>query len=165
MDEDEENLQIGFPSGSADETEHLLQWVIFQRGAIFRNARGLTDEQGHWRPDGKLTSIIGIVHHLARMEWRWIDGGFRDVAVSYDPDTEFDPTGLRLDDALHAYRERATATDAFVRTTSLDTVSPSSSWGKGHDLRFVVLHILEETARRAGHADATREMLDGSTGL
>jgi uncharacterized damage-inducible protein DinB len=165
MNQDDESEQFSFPTGSPDETEHLLQWVIFQRSAVFRNARGLTDEQGHWRPDGRLISIIGIVNHLTHMEWRWIDGGFREATVSRDPDTEFEPTGLRLDDALHAYRERATATDAFVRATSLDTVSPESSWGKGHDLRFTVLHILEETARHAGHADATREMLDGSTGL
>jgi uncharacterized damage-inducible protein DinB len=165
MDEDEEDLRFSFPTGSADETEHLLQWVRFQRGAVLRNCAGLSDEQGHWRPDGKLISLVAIVNHLTHMEWRWIDGGFRGVDVTYEPDTEFDPSALTLADAITAYRARAEATDAFVRSASLDTVSPESSWGKGRDLRFVVLHVLEETARHAGHADATREMLDGSTGL
>lgn len=163
--EDEEDARVQFPKGSPDEREHLLQWVGFQRGAIFRNASGLTDEQGRWTPEGKLISITGIVNHLTHMERRWIDGGFLDAEVTYDPDREFRAEGVSLKAALDAYRARAVATDALVRATRLDAVSPEASWGKGHDLRFVVLHILEETARHAGHADATREMLDGSTGL
>ncbi|HEY6531304.1 MAG TPA: DUF664 domain-containing protein [Acidimicrobiales bacterium] len=165
MDEDEENAQIEWPEGSSDENEHLLQWLGYVRGGVLRDAAGLTDEQGHWTPDGKLISLVGILNHLTHMEWRWIDGGFRGAEVSYEPESEFHPEGLTLAEALAAYRARAASTDAFVRATSLDTVSPESSWGRGHDLRFVVLHVLEETARHAGHADATREMLDGSTGL
>ena len=165
MDEDEDSPAFVFPKGSLDENEHLLQWVGFQRGAVLRNCAGLSDEQGHWRPDGKLISLVAILNHLTLMERRWVDGGFRGVEATYEPESEFHPEGLTLAEALAAYRARAAATDAFVRSASLDTVSPESGWGRGFDLRFVVLHILGETARHAGHADATREMLDGSTGL
>jgi len=46
----------------------------------------------------------------------------------------------------------------------LAETSAADSWGGGHDLRWVVLHLINETARHAGHADAVRELLDGTTG-
>jgi hypothetical protein len=60
-----------------------------------------------------------------------------------------------------AYRERAAATDATVMVTPLDQPCLSEP---GADLRWVLLHLINETARHAGHADATRELLDGTTG-
>jgi hypothetical protein len=63
--------------------------------------------------------------------------------------------------ALAAYRERAAATDAVVMATPLDQPCRSAD---GADLRWVLLHLVNETARHAGHADATRELLDGATG-
>jgi hypothetical protein len=44
------------------------------RGAVMRKVDGITDEQARWTPDGRLTSLIGIVNHLIHVEWRWIDG-------------------------------------------------------------------------------------------
>jgi hypothetical protein len=69
---------------------------------------------------------------------------------------------LRLADATAAYRERAMATEKTVRSIPLTQVG--KGWGEGRDLRFVLIHLINETARHAGHADATREMLDGATG-
>jgi hypothetical protein len=63
--------------------------------------------------------------------------------------------------AVAAYRDRAVATDEYVRSTPLDT--PCREGGRT-DLRWVMLHLINETARHAGHADATRELLDGTTG-
>jgi hypothetical protein len=63
-----------------------------------------------------------------------------------------------------AYRQRAIATDAKVRSLSLAEVSELGSWAEGNDLRWVVLHLINETARHAGHADAVRELLDGAIG-
>ena len=63
--------------------------------------------------------------------------------------------------ALAAYRERAAATDAAVRALPL---TAPCRWGDQTDLCWVLLHLINETARHAGHADATRELLDGTTG-
>jgi len=71
---------------------------------------------------------------------------------------------VTLDATLSAYRQRATATDAVVRSLPLTQTSDPASWAEGKDLRWVVLHLINETARHAGHADATRELLDGKTG-
>lgn len=155
---------IGFPAGDPDEKELLLQWLGYLRRAVIRNLDGLNDEQSHWTPAGRLISLLGIVNHLTLVEWRWIDGGFGGVDVSRT-EAEFTPgTELGVDAALDAYRTRATATDAAIRSLALDQVSDHATWAGGHELRWVVLHLINETARHAGHADATRELLDGTTG-
>jgi hypothetical protein len=76
---------------------------------------------------------------------------------------EFSPgPELTVDAAVTAYRARAAKTDEVVR--SMRSLSEPSRKGEGRDLRWVVLHLINESARHAGHADATRELLDGMTG-
>jgi hypothetical protein len=77
-------------------------------------------------------------------------------------EAEFRPgPELTVEAALAAYRARADATDAAVRTMALTEPCRRE---EGANLRWVLLHLINETARHAGHADATRELLDGSTG-
>ena len=153
---------IGFPAGSSDEKELLLQWLGYLRGAVLRKVEGIDDEQARWTPDDKLIPLIGILNHLTLVEWRWIDGGFAGEAVSRT-DAEFRPDAdLRLADAVDRYRRRAAATDSAARAMPLSRLG--QGWAQGTDLRFVLLHLINETARHAGHADATRELLDGLTG-
>jgi len=153
--------EIGFPGGNADERELLLSWLGYLRGAVIRNADGLSDEQARWTPDGKLISVLGVMSHLTHVEWRWIDGGMRGLEVSRD-EAEFRANpDMTVAGVVASYRERAAATDATVRDLSLD--APCNRH-PGTNLRWVLLHLINETARHAGHADATRELLDGTTG-
>ena len=155
---------IGFPAGSTDERELLLQWLGYLRNAVIRNADGLDDTQAHSRPGGRLMSLVGIINHLTRVEWRWIDGAFQGAEVSRS-EAEFEPgPKVNLAAAVTAYRDRAVETDAAVRSMPLSRTSDPQGWGEGMDLRWVLLHLINETARHAGHADATRELLDGTTG-
>jgi uncharacterized damage-inducible protein DinB len=150
-----------FPVGSPDERELLLQWLAFLRGAVVRKVDGLSDEDARWRPDGRLISLLGIVNHLTHVEWRWIDGALLGAATSRSEE-EFRPgPELGVAGVLEAYRLRAVATEAAVRSLPLSTPIRRDV---GRDLRWVVLHLINETARHAGHADATRELLDGMTG-
>jgi len=152
------------PEGSDDEKVLLLQWLNCLRGAVIRNTEGLDDTQARWTPDGKLISLLGIVCHLTNVEYRWIEGGFGGVEVTRS-EREFHPrSAIGLDEAVSAYRQRAAATDDMVRSLAITRHSGRESWAEGHDLRWVVLHLINETARHAGHADATRELLDGVTG-
>ena len=155
---------LGYPAGSNDEKELLLQWLGYLRRTVLRKLDGLDDARSRWTPEGQLIPLLGIVHHLTRVEWRWIDGGFGDVDVTRSEE-EFRPgPDLDLDVVVRSYRERATATDAFVRSVDLSRSSDPDGWAEGKDLRWVLLHLIAETARHAGHADATRELLDGMTG-
>jgi uncharacterized damage-inducible protein DinB len=153
--------EVQLPIGTTDEQELLLRWLDFLRGAVLRNLEGLTEEQARWTPDGRLIPLIGIVSHLTHVEWRWIEGGMygREVIRSEE---EFRPgANLTVPAAIASYRERAAATDEAVRSMSLEQ---HCRWEKEADLRWVLLHLINETARHAGHADATRELLDGFTG-
>lgn len=129
---------------------------------MVRKLEDLTDEQARWTPAGKLISLLGIINHLAHVEWRWIEGVMRGQEVSRSEE-EFHPGAeLSVHAAIDAYRERAEATDAFV--LSAPSITEPSRTREGIDLRWVLLHLINETARHAGHADATRELLDGKTG-
>jgi hypothetical protein len=160
----EEDDALGFPHSSADERELLLAWLGFLRGAVLRKVEGITDEQARWRPAGPaLISLAGIVNHLTNVEWRWIDGGILGRDTNKD-ESEYTPgPELPIATAITRYRHRATATDAVVRATPLSTSCRWVDDGAG-DLRWVLLHLINETARHAGHADATRELLDGVIG-
>ena len=155
------DADIGFPSGTPDERELLLRWLDYLRGAVLRNIEGLTDEQARWTPDGALISVLGVVNHLTHVEWRWIDGGIHGRPVSRSEE-EFRPgEELTAAAAAAAYRARAQDTNASVRASSL---TAPCRLEENTDLRWVLLHLINETARHCGHADATRELLDGTTG-
>lgn len=156
-------LAHGFPvDHPGDEKELLLDWLDFLRGAVARKT-SVGDQHAHWRPDNRLLSLIGIVNHLTHVEWRWIDGGFLGVEVGRD-EAEFQPGAeLTIDAALDAYQDRWLKTDTLVRSTPLD--APCQLDGQAAvGLRWVLLHLINETARHAGHADAVRELLDGTIG-
>jgi uncharacterized damage-inducible protein DinB len=150
-----------FPVGNTDERELLLSWLAWLRGAVLRKIAGLSDTDARWTPDGALISLLGIVNHLTHVEWRWIDGAMRGLETSR-LDAEFRPGAeLTVASAVAAYSDRAAATDEYARSTPLTQPTRNAD---GTDLRWVLLHLINETARHAGHADATRELLDGLTG-
>lgn len=156
------NPKVDVPMGNPDERELLLSWIGYLRGAIVRKVDGLSDSDGHWTPDGRLIPLLGIVNHLTHVEWRWIDGGVLGQEVSRH-ESEFHPgPELTIEAAAAAYRERGVATDATVR--SMPNLEVPCLRGNGRDLRWVLIHLINETARHAGHADAVRELLDGTTG-
>jgi len=160
---------------ATEERELLLRYLHRQRELVVESAADLTDEQARWTPDGKLLPIIGIVNHLTHVEWRWMEGRYlarefpaREEEFRVSPDVTLAAT-------IAAYAERAEQTAAIVRAApSLDEpcLGCEGAFPPAHvllgldrplDLRWAVLHLIEETARHAGHADATRELLDGRT--
>jgi uncharacterized damage-inducible protein DinB len=154
------------PIPTGDERELLLRFLQLQRDLVVAATVGLTDEQARWRPDGHhLIALIGIVNHLVHVEERWIDGSYLRLPVPRRTEAEFDVGPDRtLGDVIAEYDRRATATDAAVRgAASLDApcLGRPDLDPAGIDLRWVLLHLIEETAHHAGHADSTRELLDG----
>jgi hypothetical protein len=152
-------------AGSGDDERELLVATLgFLRDAVLRKAAGLTEEQARWRPDGRLLPLVGIVHHLSCVEWRWIDGAFLGADVVRSEE-EFAAPGSTLEEATDRYRARAAETDAIVfAAESLDAKGRGVPVGADRSLRTILVHLIQETARHAGHADATRELLDGTTG-
>jgi uncharacterized damage-inducible protein DinB len=153
--------QAAFPGDNPDEKELLLGWLDFLRGAVVRKLEGVVDTDALRRPQGRLIPLLGVVNHLTHVEWRWIDGGFLGEEVSRSEEEFFPGPELTVDQALKAYQTRAAATNATVRSLRLDTPCRRQ---QGTTLRWVLLHLINETARHAGHADSVRELLDGATG-
>jgi uncharacterized damage-inducible protein DinB len=149
------------PAGNPEERDLLLAWLGWLREAVLGKIDGLSEDDARWTPEGRLIPLLGIVNHLTHVEWRWIDGTMRGQETSR-LDDEFSPgPELTVATAVEAYRARAAATEQYVRATAL---TQSTLDADGTDLRFVLLHLINETARHAGHADATRELLDGVVG-
>lgn len=162
------------PAPTSDESELLLGFIGWQRAQVVATAGGLSEEQLRWTPDNRLIPIIGVMNHLAHMERRWVEGRYLGSEFP-DREEEFavgpDVTGAEV---IDAYWQQAQRTERIVRAApSLDVPCLGEERGSGPAhlllgfdepiiLRWVLLHVLEETAHHAGHADATREMLDGS---
>ena len=150
------------PDPVDDERELLLGFLAHLRVSILRKLEDLDEDQARWTPEGRLMSVIGVVNHLTNVEQRWIDGRMTGTVTSRSEE-EFHPgPELSVADAVARYRERATRTEAAVRAMPLTTPAQD---GTGRDLRWILRHMIDETARHAGHVDATRELLDGTTGV
>ena len=156
-----ELAELPEPPPTADERELLLAWLGHLRSSILRKLEDLSEEQARWTPEGALISVLGVVNHLTHVEWRWVDGKMLGAETSRS-EAEFHPDPeLTVAEACARYRAREAETERAVR--GLAVTEPCRD-GSGRDLRWVLLHLVEETARHAGHADATRELLDGTTG-
>jgi uncharacterized damage-inducible protein DinB len=162
----------------ADEREGLLAYLAQQRHAIRIAAYGLTDEQAMATPSASALSVGGLIKHLVSMERGWIDIILqRDGSASgesseddYVADFQLAP-GETLASVLDRYDDVARETEAVIGEIS--DLGQSVPVPKGvpwfpddveaWSVRWVLLHLIEETARHAGHADIVRESIDGAT--
>ncbi len=155
----------------------LLDYLRAQREVVLAIVEGLSEEDWHrsvvptgWTP-------AGIVEHLGGAEWHWFQGVVAgrepELAGDVDPDAPpWDPmTVVHATDApsgevIDFYRDQCAQSEAVLAVTPLSAVPQETHGPQGFvppDVRWVVLHMIEETARHAGHLDIARELLDGTT--
>ncbi len=160
-----------------DEAELLLAYIAQQRDGLRNTAFGLTDDQARLTPTAGSLSIGGLVKHVAATERHWIDLALQRQRPAPREDQEqgyFDGFRLREDEtlagALAAYEEVAAETEAAMAGVDMGTPVPVPKgvpWFPADvdawSVRWVLLHLVEETARHAGHADIIREAIDGAT--
>ena len=159
---------------TSDERELLLRFLQRQREEVVATVDGLTDEQARWTPEGSLLPLNGLINHLTHVEWRWIEGRYLRRAFPSRGE-EFRLTDIPLAHLIDAYWRQGQRTDEIVRAAPTLEDHCLGCEGDGPpahvllglpdplDLRWAVVHLIEETAHHAGHADATRELLDGTT--
>lgn len=166
------------PPTNGSEIVQLRAWLDFHRHALKRKAAGLSQEQlAQTLPPSTLT-IGGLLKHMALVEDNWFSIvllGNEDaepwVGVDWegDPDWEFRTAaddspevlfGL-LDDAIEAGNRTL---DEIGDNLDLLAKVESKHAGTPFDLRWIMLHMIEEYARHNGHADLIRESIDGATG-
>ncbi|MGA7204734.1 MAG: DinB family protein [Specibacter sp.] len=115
------------------------------------------------------TSLLGLVKHLASVEYGWFCSTFgreTEPLPDIDADPEADMRAAdneTTQDILDFYQRACAAADEVITAVGLEETG--TSWdGKEVSMRWVLLHMVEETARHAGHADIVRELIDGLTG-
>jgi hypothetical protein len=160
------------PPPVADERTQLVGWLDLQRALVPWKCEGLSEDdayRGVLAPS-PLTTMAGLVSHLRWTEHCWFDviflGRPPDPNPQFAADAEYQDwrvSGVPLATLLADYEAQCAASNEIVATHSLDDVAVHAEYG-GQTLRWIVLHMLEETARHVGHADAVRELLDGSKG-
>lgn len=156
-----------------DQTDLLLAYLEQQRAGIRNAAFGLSDEQARLAPTAGTLSIGGLVKHVSQTERHWVDIAVPSAASGIPADYQ---NGFRLldhetlDDVLDTYDEVARSTEKAIRSSDLADPVPvprGVPWFpkdvEAWSVRWVLLHIIEETARHAGHADIVRESIDGAT--
>ncbi len=153
----------------ADEREGLLNYLAQQRYVLCLAAYGLTDEQARATPTASALSVGGIIAHVAATERGWLDTVLgRAPSGGGEPGM---PPGRTLADLIADYECVATRTEEIV--SLIDDlgrpvpVPADVPWFpddvEAWSVRWVLLHLIEETARHAGHADIIRESIDGAT--
>ena len=150
----------------------LENFLDAQREALIRKIEGLGDEAARTTPTASSLSLLVLVKHAAVWERRW----FQVVAAGrrFPGEWPEDGEGERADLMVGAdetvaqvvayYREQIEESRAIAASMDLDAMCARPDIVECN-VRFVLFHMVEETARHAGHADIIRETIDGSRGM
>lgn len=131
----------------------------YHRASLITKARGITDEQARWSPVDSGTSLLWLLDHLTFVDHVWFEVRFTSTSELREPLVS-DSVDLAIARADASWAE----VQRIVRSASLGDTCVGDTGGEPVDLRWVLTHLVGETARHAGHADMLREMIDGSIG-
>ena len=155
------------------ERKALTAYLVQQRDGLRYAAYGLTDEQIRLRPTQSALTVGGLIKHGALTERHWIQimqGSPGLAGAEAYADTFSLTEGETLDSLLLELDSVARETEEAVDSLPDLTVKvqlPEAPWfpsnPEGYSARWILLHVLEELARHAGHADIIREHIDGAT--
>jgi uncharacterized damage-inducible protein DinB len=158
------------------ERANLLAYLEQQRNCIRLTAFGLTDEQARATPTSSTLSVGGLIKHVTATERGWMSDVLQKSAPAADDESQYvDGFTMGPDETLAgilADNERCGRETEEIVAGITDLSQPVpvpkdvpwfpddvESW----EVRWVLLHLIEELARHAGHADIIREHIDGGT--
>lgn len=143
--------------------QQLVSELAAQRAGVLKKLDALRDEDARRSTVASGTNLAGLVQHLTFVESKWFEGivaggrpsrGHRSMQVD---------SGVSLRSLRAEYRAACLASDEIVASLG-DADATVIHGGKASNLRWVMLTVIQETARHAGHADILREQIDGTTG-
>ncbi|MEU9974659.1 DinB family protein [Streptomyces sp. NPDC051014] len=154
---------------TAGEKDTLHASLDRHRDAVLWKLEGLDDEQLRRPMTPSGTNLLGLVKHLASVEYGWsVESFVGEVEpLWFDPYTDDDLTvgpGETTRRILDFYGRARAAADAVITGRPLDALGRPGWRDHEVSLRWVLVHMIEETARHAGHVDILRELIDGATG-
>jgi hypothetical protein len=159
------------PYVAADERESLACWLDFHRATLLLKLDGLDDAQLRQPMVASGVCLLGLVKHLTAVEHAWFVVTYAQTGESH---LFLDPDDIDADFHLRDDETTEQLVDGYLRACdrsrqiaagaeSLDDVVTHPRRGD-LDLRWIYVHMIEETARHNGHADIIRELIDGATG-
>lgn len=162
------------PPVAAGEAATLTGFLDFLRDTVALKTDGLSAEQlAAVHPPSSMT-LGGMLKHLAFVEDYWVqhvvlgrDPGAPWDAAPWDDDPDWDWHSAAADDGdrlRELWRRAVESSRADLPLDDLDSLSVLERHGERVSVRYVLVHLVEEYARHAGHADLLREALDGTTG-
>ncbi|MGB3304779.1 MAG: DinB family protein [Thermomicrobiales bacterium] len=166
-----ENRQRTKPPFFGSEKSMMLGFLNWHRDTLLCKIDGLTDEELRRPHDPSGLTLLGLVKHLTDVERSW----FREVVAGEDLSALWDDSDpqryWRIEphettaEIIAGYSAEVAAANALLDEIGMDEpVHAARAEDTGMTVRWVVLHMIEETARHNGHADLIREAIDGQTG-
>jgi hypothetical protein len=158
-------------SAPSSEREALTAFLDKQRDILVRKIEGVTDDDARSAPTASSLSLLGIIKHCALWERRWFQAMFAGRSLPGDwPQVRSkisDDFAVGPDDSvqqwLSYYQDQVEESRRIAAGADLGARCALPGF-EDRNLRWVLMHHIEEVARHAGHADIIRETLDGSTG-
>jgi hypothetical protein len=154
---------------TGDEKQSLHVSLDRHRDAVLWKLEGLDDASLRRAMTPSGTNLLGLVKHLAAVEYGWFCETFGRETEPMPFDEDDPDADLRVEpdettqDILAFYARARTASDRAI--DELDLEATGTAWfGEAVSMLWVLIHMVEETARHAGHADIVRELIDGMTG-
>jgi hypothetical protein len=163
-----------------DPDSMLLSFLQGQRDAVLAIVDGLSEADWHRPVVPSGWTVAGLVEHIGGAEYHWsqhVIAGIVEQVPEGEDVTPYDPEAAFVSDSpsteiLDWYRDACRKTDGVLAVTPLSAAprgvhnDPDPEYlAQITSVRWVVHHLIEETARHAGHLDIARELLDGRTGL
>ncbi|TCN40217.1 uncharacterized protein DUF664 [Kribbella orskensis] len=146
----------------------LVGWLDWQRATVRLKCVGLSEGQARLAPlpSSPRMTVATLVAHLRWVELAWFEVSFlgtRELATE-DPLDLQDPPQASLDRLLSEYDAQCVRSNEILAAAQLDDLEAWAPAGlELVSLRWIVTHLIEETARHLGHLDALRELIDGTT--
>ncbi|MDQ1048367.1 DinB family protein [Streptomyces sp. V4I2] len=157
-----------------DERTQLTTFLDYARDTARAKCEDVSAENARKAPlpGSPLMTVSGLINHLRWVEYYWFQVVFLGEEdegpwTDEDPDREMRiAVDFPLPDLLKEYAEQASRYRELVAAHDLDTKAKRTMRdGVRADLRWILLHLTEETARHNGHLDILRELVDGTTGV
>jgi hypothetical protein len=150
------------PRPGTEEKAILVGFLDYLRAAVAAKAEGVPEPQVRTAGVPSGTSLLGLVKHLTHAERLYFLGeDVDDWELTMQPDP-----GETAADLIAEYRATvARANQVITGYADLTRPAPEAPGrSPAPSMRWVLVHMIEETGRHAGHADILREQIDGSTG-
>ncbi len=151
------------------EKESLHASLDRHRDVVLWKIQGLDDDSLRRSVTPSGTNLLGLVKHLAAVEYEWFCRTFGRETEPLPFDDTDENVDLRVgrdeltEDIVAFYRRARAAADVVITQYALDDTG-TAWYGEIVTLRWVLIHMIEETARHCGHLDIARELIDGATG-